>query len=99
MSRLRDSDNFGADSVPDAHDDASLLTVKQVAVRLGCSQANVYALLDSGELPFVSIGTAKGYRVDPADLQEFIDARKVRKSAGVKGKRSRPRLRHLRLPG
>ena len=48
-------------------DPDALLTVKQVAARLGCSQATVYMLLDRGELPFVPIGMTKGY---PAELTD-----------------------------
>ncbi len=73
-----------------------LLTVADVAQCLGCSEANVYALLEAGELPYVPIGKSKGYRIDPADLERFIGSRKVR-NEGAKPKAPRPRLKHIRL--
>lgn len=54
----------------------SLLTIAQVAEVLACSPATVYALVDGGQLPVVSIGKSKGYRVDPNDLETFVAERK-----------------------
>lgn len=54
----------------------SLLTIAQVAEMLACSPATVYALVDGGQLPVVSIGKSKGYRVDPNDLETFVAERK-----------------------
>lgn len=53
-----------------------LLTIAQAADLLTCSPATVYALIDSGQLPVVSIGKSKGYRIDPSDLDAFILERK-----------------------
>ena len=50
---------------------ARLLTVTEAAQFLGCSETNVYALIDGGDLPFVSIGRRKGYRLDRIDLEAF----------------------------
>ena len=73
-----------------------LLTIADVARILVCSEANVYALIDAGSLPFVRIGRNKGYRIDPADLSSFIQKRKVQKE-GRKSKTPRPRLKHIKL--
>lgn len=48
----------------------ALLSVRQVAARLGVCAATVYALADRGELPHVRILNA--IRVAPDDLAEFI---------------------------
>lgn len=54
-----------------------MLRPKQVAVMLGCSLSNVYALIEAGALPAISIGAGgKGYRVIEADLQSFVENRK-----------------------
>lgn len=75
----------------------SLMTIRGVARFLGCSVANVYALIDAGELPVISIGTTRGYRVDWRDLDDFILRRKTTKAAaGIKP--PRPKLKHIRLP-
>ncbi len=74
-----------------------LLTVAEAAQFLGCSETNVYALIDGGELPFVSIGRRKGYRLDRMDLEAFIDRRKQSKSVASPTKMPRPKLKHIRL--
>ena len=75
-----------------------LLTIADVARVLACSEANVYAIIESGALPYLTIGKSKGYRVDQQDLAEFIQSRKKGKQ-GVEDKapRPRPRLRHLKV--
>ncbi|MEZ6052576.1 MAG: excisionase family DNA-binding protein [Planctomycetaceae bacterium] len=40
-----------------------LLTIREAAGLLCCSEANVYALKEAGELPFVCVGV-QGYRID-----------------------------------
>jgi excisionase family DNA binding protein len=60
---------------PQSRVPSRLLTVAEAAQFLGCSETNVYALIDSGDLPFVSIGKRKGYRLDQMDLEAFIDRR------------------------
>jgi excisionase family DNA binding protein len=47
-----------------------LLSVREIAARLGVSTATVYRLCDRGELPHVRISNA--IRFAPADLAEFI---------------------------
>ena len=56
--------------------DRTLLTIAQVAGLLACSPATVYALVEAGQLPVISIGKSKGYRVDPLDLETFVVDRK-----------------------
>lgn len=75
-----------------------LLTVKQAAACLCCSQTNVYALIDAGVLPVVPVGRNKGYRIDERDLVAFIDSRKVSKQQRTQSARPAHRqLKHLRL--
>ena len=74
-----------------------LLTVAEAAQFLGCSETNVYALIDAGDLPFVSIGRRKGYRLDRMDLEAFIDQRKQSKAVASPTKMPRPKLKHIRL--
>jgi excisionase family DNA binding protein len=47
-----------------------LLSVKEVAVRLGVCTATVYGLVERGELAHVRVANA--IRVAPADLAAFI---------------------------
>ena len=75
-----------------------LMTIKQTAILLGCSAANVYALIDSGELPVISVGKSRGYRIDQRDIEEFLSRRKTWKGeARQRVPLPRPRLRHIRL--
>ena len=75
-----------------------LLTVKQTASRLGCSAANIYGLIDGGELPVITVGKSLGYRIDPRDIDEFLSRRKTWKGgARQRVPLPRPRLRHIRL--
>ena len=48
-----------------------LLTIRDVATRLGVSTATVYALCDRGELAHVRISNA--IRVAPTDLAAFVE--------------------------
>lgn len=73
-----------------------LLTVAMVAEMLAVSKSLVYALVNRGELPFVTVGTSKGYRFDLDDVKSFIHQRKQTKT-GAKSKTPRPRLKHIRL--
>ena len=72
-----------------------LLTVAGVADLLSISKSLVYELVERGELPFIPVGTSKGYRFDPADVQAFVRTRK-KQNEGRKSPTPRPRLKHLR---
>ena len=74
-----------------------LLTIAETALALSCSEANVYALIESGKLPYVSVGKRKGYWVSVEDIQAFIDSHKVQKRPTETRPPVRPRLRHIRL--
>jgi len=52
-----------------------LLEVSEVARRLSACEEFVRRLLVTGKLPGIHVG--KRWRVDPLDLQAFIDARRV----------------------
>ncbi len=82
-----------------AHDDLNgrLMTVKEVAVHVGCSQNNVYALINQGLLPVICVGRSKGYRIASADLEAFLRQRRVQNEAATPASSPRPRLRHLKL--
>ncbi len=58
-----------------------LLTVRQVAERLGVSTATVYKLCDRGELPHVRISNA--IRMVPADLAAFVARSRVSDGRGT----------------
>ncbi|MGL4511965.1 MAG: helix-turn-helix domain-containing protein [Lacipirellulaceae bacterium] len=79
-----------------------LLTVRQAAERLSCSLASVYGAIERGELPAVRVGRRTGYRIDPCDLDDYINRRKTAPDPRVELTWSRPApppraLRHLRL--
>jgi excisionase family DNA binding protein len=76
--------------------DRRLLTIKQTAKQLACSQANVYTLVEAGELPFVRVGRRKGLRIDTKDLEDFIRSRKVQYEQ-ARPTPPRPRLKHIKL--
>ncbi len=72
------------------------MSVREVADRLGCSQANVYGLINRGFLPVIRVGRSKGYRVDPNDLEAFLRQRKVQYEA-AEPVAPRPRLKHIKI--
>ncbi len=74
-----------------------LLTIPETALALSCSEANVYALIEAGKLPYVAVGKRKGYRVAAEDIQTFIDSHKIEKRPTETRPPVRPRLRHIRL--
>ncbi len=51
-----------------------LLTPAEVAERLQVTRQTVWRWLREGELPAISLGGI--YRVDPADLDAFLEGRK-----------------------
>lgn len=60
-----------------------LLPVSTVARRLGCSVANVYKLLERGELVCIRTGASKGYKVTESELAAFIERRRLELEARV----------------
>ncbi len=52
-----------------------LLTVREVASRLGVCTATVYALCEAGTLPSMRVLGRNTIRVAPADLEAFLAAR------------------------
>ena len=79
------------DSIP------RLLAISEAAQVLGCSDANVYSLIESGKIPYVAVGRKKGYRIASDDLHLFIQSRKVQKQPAEAKPVIRPRLRHIRI--
>jgi len=55
-----------------------LLTMEQVAKRLGVSLKTVYRWIDSGELPVSLIGK-RTYRIFERDLVKFIYSKQINK--------------------
>jgi excisionase family DNA binding protein len=53
-----------------------LFTVEEVSEKLQVHWQTVLNYIKSGELRAVRIG--RGYRIDPEDLQSFIEARKTK---------------------
>lgn len=52
---------------------AKLLRVKDVAIELDCSLTNVYALINTGQLRSIQVGSGgKGRRVHPDELARFL---------------------------
>jgi excisionase family DNA binding protein len=51
------------------------LRIKDVALELATSEAQVYALLRSGELRGIQIGGRKQWRIERSKLEEWIEWR------------------------
>lgn len=60
-----------------------LLTMEQVAQRLGVSLKTVYRWIDAGELP-VSLLGERTYRIFERDLIKFVYDRQIKKTKGRK---------------
>ena len=56
-----------------------LLTMRQAAKALQLSDRTVWSMIQRGELPCVRLG--RSVRIDPADLQQFIE--KAKEGQGV----------------
>ena len=78
----------------------TLHDLKAVSERLGCSLANSYALVSSGQLGAFRVGASgKGYRVSEAQLRAFLDSRREHpgKNATEFPRKCNPvKLKHLR---
>jgi excisionase family DNA binding protein len=65
-----------------------LLEVAHVAHRLSCSPDFVRTLIDTGQLPALRLGPKGRWRIDPRDLETYLEAcrtaAKDRTSAAVK---------------
>ena len=55
----------------------TLLNLAQVAQRLGVSRTTAWRLVTSGDLPSIKV-TETIRRVDPDDLQDWIESRRER---------------------
>jgi len=73
-----------------------LLNLKEAAEILGCSEENVRNLINAGAMPFINVGARKCIRIDPTDLEAFIESRREQ-NAPQAPKKPRPRLKHIRL--
>jgi len=80
-----------------------MLTIKQVAERLGLSMTTVYGWISSGALPHFRLG-GKGrrgcIRVAESDLAAFLEAHKCggwQNAPPPLARRPSPRLKHLAL--
>ncbi len=68
-----------------------LLTVRESAARLGCSEALVYLLCAERRLPHVRLGTGRGtIRIAEAEIEEFLKSCRVDAHSLAKG------LKHIR---
>ena len=68
-----------------------LLTVAQAAEALQCSEDTVRRLIRAGQLPSVNV-SARLTRIDPADVQIYIESRK-RKVTALQQQQKRGRRR------
>ena len=79
----------------------SMLTVAQVADRLGVCRSLVYSWVDAGQLPHYRMGAAGkrgGIRIEEADLEAFLATKRVEGcKMFVEPSPSSSRLRHLSL--
>jgi excisionase family DNA binding protein len=75
-----------------------MLRLSQVAERLNCSLANVYALKDAGHLICIATGAnGKGLRVSEEEINRFLQERMTyRTSRSVPVPARQVQLKHLR---
>lgn len=66
---------------PQVYRKVSMLTVREVGKRMGCSRRHVYNLIERGELPAFRYGGIRGLRVPEAGMEEFIARRMVEPGA------------------
>ncbi|MCZ2261369.1 helix-turn-helix domain-containing protein [Isoptericola sp. QY 916] len=59
------------------------MDVETVANELAISNAQVYTLLRSGELPAIQVGPKRVWRIERAKLEEYIEAQYVAVRAAV----------------
>src|SRR5712692_3760290 len=78
----RNPEDFVTRLLPERRAEPPLLTVRQVAERLGVCTATVYRLCDRGQLTHVRVLHA--IRIAPADLTAFIQRRHCCVSVGNK---------------
>ena len=80
----------------------TLLTVKEVAARLGVSVSTIYSLVAAGELPAHRIGVGRGtLRIRDTAIQSYLESNQVESKAfsnHTKERRQKRRqtLRHLK---
>ena len=68
-----------------------LLTVRESAARLGCSEALVYLLSAERRLPHVGLGTGRGtIRIAEDDINEYVKNSRIDAHSLTKG------LKHIR---
>ncbi len=60
-----------------------MISMQEAATRLGLSLSTVRRRVYSGEIPAANMGSEimPRWRIDEAELQDYIDARRNRKSA------------------
>jgi excisionase family DNA binding protein len=69
------------DLEPIRHDDTDqLLTVAEVAGRIGTTEKTVRRWIHSGELSASRFGTRIGYRIRQADYEAFLRRRRLREA-------------------
>jgi hypothetical protein len=87
----------------DTHGDTKvepMLSPKQIGEQLGCSLNLVLDYIHRGELPAICISAnprarKRRYRVSPADLQRFIQARSVQQPVKRHRRRREPYVRYV----
>lgn len=79
----------------------TLLSLKEVAEMLGCSEENVRGLVKTGQLPHVNVGVRNCLRVLRADLEFFIESRRKQNQPDVPPAAPKTNsvgtLKHIRL--
>ena len=74
-----------------------LLTIKDVAARLGVSQASVYELVASGALPSLRVGPRRGViRIQEREFEMYLDASRYLPTVAPKPV-PRSVLKHIQL--
>jgi excisionase family DNA binding protein len=65
------------DEIPTSRDLALVLTVREAAQKLACSEAHIRRLIDSGDLPAMRLGGGlrSPYRVPRKGLEDYVTSR------------------------
>lgn len=58
--------------------DGCAYTAQTLATELSCSLRHVYNMIESGEIAAFSVGTKRGFRITPDEVERWRESKKVK---------------------